>query len=369
MKPAQYHYDKFPPKQLDWKELIPLIGPASAALARYDGTLSAIPNPAVFLSPLTTQEAVLSSRIEGTQATMGEVLEYEAQADVGELSAERKADINEVLNYRRAIRRATDLLNELPLCERVIRAAHEVLLQGVRGQDRSPGEYRRVPNWIGPKGCPIEKAKFIPISADKLPNGMREWEAYIHEKQVPDRLVQLAILHAEFEALHPFLDGNGRLGRMFVPLFLHKFGLVQSPVFYISAFFEANREEYYERLLGVSRDRDWTAWCSFFLTAVKVQAEENQKKSSEILRLYEQMKDQVRELTHSQYAVRALDFIFERPIFRSTEFLTNAGVPSPTAKRVLSCLRNGRVVNTLREGRGRRSAVYAFNELLRITEG
>lgn len=369
MKPTQYHYGKFPPQRFNWEKLIPLIGPASAALARYDGILSAIPNPGVLLAPLMTQEAVLSSKIEGTQATMSEVLEYEARGDMQELSPERKADINEVLNYRAAIRHATNLLNELPLCERVVRAAHEVLLQGVRGHGESPGEYWRVPNWIGPKGCPIEKAEFVPISADKLADAMKRWEAYMYGKQVPDRLLQLAILHAEFEALHPFLDGNGRLGRMLVPLFLHVFGLIQSPVFYISAFFEANREEYYERLLAVSRDGAWTDWCFFFLTAVRIQAEENQKKTSEILKLYEQKKQQVDQLTHSQYAIHSLDFIFECPIFRSTDFVNNAGIPGPTAKRIISLMRDARLVSTLREGRGRRSAVYMFGELMRISEG
>lgn len=367
-KSVQYHYDEFPPSQLNWEELIPLIGPASAALARYDGTLSAIPNPAVLLSPLTTQEAVLSSKIEGTQATMGEVLEYEAEGDMKDLSPDREADINEVLNYRRAIWHATDLLKELPLCERVVRAAHEVLLQGVRGHDKSPGEYRKVPNWIGPKGCPIEKAKFVPIFPNKLSRGMRRWEKYMHEKML-DRLVQLAVLHVEFEALHPFLDGNGRIGRMLIPLFLHKFGLIQSPMFYISAFFEANREEYYERLLAVSRDLDWTGWCSFFLTAVINQSQENQRKASEILRLYENKKDQVHELVHSQYTIHALDLIFERPVFRSTDFVKSGKIPEPTAKRILSNLCKAGILKTLREGRGRRPAFYAFVELLNIAEG
>lgn len=363
--PVYYHTNEFPPGELDWPRLIPLIGPAAAAVARYDGMLSAVPNAAVLLAPLTTQEAVLSSRIEGTQATMGEVFEYEAgQEDV---SPERKGDIQEVLNYRAALRQAESLLEELPLSQRVIREAHRVLLSGVRGQNKAPGEYRRIPNWIGPSGCSEEQARFVPISADRLADAMSAWERYAHE-DTPDRLVQLAILHVEFEALHPFLDGNGRLGRMLVPLFLWQAGLLQRPMFYISAYFEARRDTYYDRLLGVSRDRDWAGWCAFFLEAIQAQAEDNLAKTRAILALYEDMKRRMPEMTRSQYAIHALDWIFERPIFRSSDFIAASGIPAPTARRFLAVLRDGEVLQVLLPGRGRRSAVLAFPDLLNIVE-
>jgi Fic family protein len=353
---------------LDWPQLIPLLGPASAAVARYDGTLAAIPNAAVLLSPLTTQEAVLSSRIEGTQATMGEVLEFEAEGDAAGFSEERRNDIREVLNYRAALRMGEKMLANVPLSQRVIREAHKVLLTGVRGQGKSPGEYRRIPNWIGSAGCTIDQARFVPISADKLPDGMSAWERYLHT-DAPDRLVQLAIVHAEFEALHPFLDGNGRLGRILVPLFLWQNGLIQRPMFYVSAFLEANRDEYYERLLTVSREGDWTGWCRFFLGALKTQAEENQQKAAAILDLYERMKRAVADLTHSQYAIHALDWVFERPIFKSSDFVASAGIPAPTAKRILAILREAIVLRVLVESSGRRAATLCFPALLNIAEG
>lgn len=366
--PVQYHYGKFPPTNIDWPRLIPFIGPANAALARYDGTLTAIPNAAVLLSPLTTQEAVLSSRIEGTQATMGEVLEFEAERETKNIPLERKADINEVLNYRSAMWHAIGKLNDLPLCQRIVKEAHSVLLTGVRGHDKSRGEYRRIPNWIGPPGCAIEDAKFVPISADKLEEAMNIWERYIHENY-PDKLVQLAIIHAEFEALHPFIDGNGRLGRMCVPLFMYKIGLIQAPMFYISAFFEKNRDEYYERLLAISRDNDWTGWCEFFLKAVAEQARNNQNKASEILTLYANKKSQIAGITHSQYSIHALDFIFTRPVFKSTEFTGIKEIPTPTAKRILAVLRDNGILKVIRESSGRRSATYAFTELVNAIEG
>lgn len=367
-EPVQYHYNKFPPKNINWTKVLPLIGPANAALARYDGTLSAIPNANLLLSPLTTQEAVLSSRIEGTQATMGEVLKYEAEGGTKGIPVERKNDINEVLNYRRAMWQAVEQLKELPLCQRVIKNTHSVLLEGVRGHGKSPGDYRRVQNWIGPSGCKLEEARFVPISTELLPEAMGRWEKYIHEEP-PDRLVQLSIIHAEFEALHPFQDGNGRLGRMLVPLFMAKSGLIQSPMFYISAFFETKREEYYERLLAISRDDDWTGWCNFFLRAVTEQAQENQKKAMEILRLYEAKKSQVVELTHSQYAIHALDYLFSRPIFKASDFTGCQDIPTPTAKRILAVLRENDILKTLQEPSGSRPAVYAFSQLLNIAEG
>lgn len=364
---TRYHDGDFPPEdRIDWSAVIPLIGPAVAAVARYDGTLSAIPNPHVLLSPLTTQEAVLSSRIEGTEATMSEVLEFEAGREAE--SPERRDDIQEVINYRRAMGRAEQMLQDLPLCQRVVREAHRVLLAGVRGEGKSPGEYRRIPNWIGPPGCTMEEATFVPISAENLPAAMSAWERYIHD-DVPDRLVQLAVVHAEFEALHPFLDGNGRLGRMLVPLFLSEYDLISRPMFYISAYFEARRDEYYEGLLAVSRDGEWTGWCRFFLKAVRAQAEENLAKARGILELYEKMKGQVADATRSQYASRVLDWIFEYPVFNSAPFSTHAGIPARTARRLLAKLVDHGVLRVVQPSNGRRGTILVFPDLLNVAEG
>jgi Fic family protein len=368
MTAVHYHLEGFPPRSIDWEPLIPLIGPASAAIARYDGTLAAVPDPDVLLSPLTTHEAVLSSRIEGTQATMGEVLEYEADASRGALSESRRGDIQEVLNYRRAMRAAEELLGRVPLSLRVVKEMHRVLLDGVRGHGKAPGEFRRVPNWIGPPGCTIEQARFVPVSADRLPHATSEWERYLHA-DAPDRLVQLAVAHAEFESLHPFLDGNGRLGRILVPLFLWQHGLVRRPMFYVSAYLEANRDAYYERLLAVSRDQDWTGWCRFFLEAMRVQAEENQAKATAILNLYGELKPQVVKLTHSQYAIHAVDWVFSNPIFRSTTFVAGARIPEPTARRILRILRKESVIKEISPKMGRRPASFVFAKLLNIVEG
>lgn len=367
MAAVQYHYGAFPPAELEWKKLIPLVGPASAALARYDGALSAIPNAGVMLTPLTTQEAVLSSRIEGTQATMGEVLEYEADARE-EFTEERVADIQEVINYRVAMFSAVEMLKELPLCGRVIRDTHRLLLDGVRGQDKAPGEYRRTQNCIGPFGCTLETARFVPVAPEQLEDAMAKWERFMNGPY-DDRLVQLAIIHAEFEALHPFHDGNGRIGRMLVPLFLHKLGILGSPTFYISSFFERNRDAYYDKLRAVSSDGDWTDWVAFFLQAITDQGNENRSKAMAILALHEEKLKQVAEMTHSQYATHAVDFLFRVPIFKASDFTKHPGIPIPTARRILGVLRDNGLLREVRPASGRRSAVYAFRELLNAAEG
>lgn len=365
--PVAYHRGAFPPSAIDRTTLIPLIGPASAAIARYDGVLAAIPDPAVLLAPLTSQEAVLSSSIEGTHATMGEVLSLEAGAEEL-LPDQRRVDIAEVFNYRRAMNEAQRLLSVLPLSQRVVCAAHRVLMEGVRGGDQAPGEYRRIPVWIGPDRHDPSTARYLPINAAELPAGMGEWEKYLHA-DVPDKLVQLAVIHAEFESLHPFLDGNGRVGRMLVPLFLWQERLIRAPLFYVSAYFEADRGAYYDALLSVSRDRDWTLWCKYFVEALKAQAEANHARVMAIIDLYGRLKRETVEWTHSQYAVQALDWMFGRPIFKSTDFVANAGIPAPTAKRLLALFKANDLFSVLVEGRGRRNSVFALKELLNVTEG
>jgi Fic family protein len=366
---VKYHLGKFPPKELDWAKLIPLIGPANAGLARYDGLLSAIPNVHVLLSPLTTQEAVLSSKIEGTHVTMGEVLEVEAGGQPDLFSQSKRDDVEEVLNYREAMRSSVSEMTQRPFSQQILRGAHALLMRGVRGRDKNPGGYRPDQNWIGPKGCTIKEASFVPIPIEHLQTGMDDWEKYFGSTSEPDALVQLAILHVEFEALHPFKDGNGRLGRMLLPLFLFQRKLLSSPDFYMSSYLEANREEYQERLRAVSRDDDWTDWCAFFLKGVIQQSDQNERKARAILKLYNRLKTEIVDLTHSQHSIRAVDFIFESPIFTAPMFTNFSKIPKPTAARILSLLRREKLLFPIREGKGRRAGVYVFRDLVNIAEG
>jgi Fic family protein len=370
MAPVKYHLGKFPPQSLDWSRLVPLIGPAYTAIARYDGVLSAVPNADVLLSPLTTQEAVLSSKIEGTVTTVEEVLEFEAGGPVSEQAenSPKRSDIYEVINYRRAITKAVQRLKDLPISGRLIKEAHAVLLDGVRGRNRAPGEYRRDQNWIGAPDSTLETAKFIPIAPNLIGEGMSQWEKFIHSQQ-DDLLVQLAIIHAEFESLHPFMDGNGRMGRMLIPLFLFERKILSSPTLYVSAYLESRREQYYDRLLAVSRDGDWTGWCAFFLESLRVQGTVNADKARALIDLYNGKKTWISEQTRSPYAIHALEYVFKRPIFSGSDFVASSGIPEPTAKRIVRVLKDAGMLKVVRESAGRRAGIYAFAELLNVTEG
>ncbi len=366
--PVHYHFGEFPPKTLDWSRLIPLIGPANASVARYDGLLSAIPHADILLSPLRMQEAVLSSKIEGTRVTIGEVLEIEAGGESLSITQPIRDEAEEVLNYRKAMRACIAEMEYRPLSQHIIRTAHSILMQGVRGQDKSPGSYRKEQNWIGPQGCAMENAHFVPISPEHLYSGMDEWERYLISASEPDTLVQLAGLHVEFEALHPFKDGNGRLGRMLIPLFLYQRKLLTAPSFYMSGYLEANRDEYQERLRAVSRDGDWTGWAAFFLDGIREQAAENERKARAILSLYDHIKTQIVDMTHSQYSTRTVNFIFQTPIFSAPAFLRQSHIPKSTASRILAILCRDNLLRVVQMGKGRRPSILAFQELLDILE-
>jgi len=368
MAPVHYHFDQFPPNNLEWGHLIPLIGPANAAIARYDGLLSAIPNSRVLLSPLTTQEAVLSSRIEGTVATIGEVLEVEAGGDTPGISPAKREDAFEILNYRKAMRFCENALQERALSPHLLRQAHQLLMAGVRGRDKNPGSFREQQNWIGNPGCSIDNASFVPIPQAHLTEGIGRWEQYV-AGGAPDPLVQLAIIHAEFEALHPFMDGNGRLGRMIIPLFLHSRGILSGPHFYISAYLDANRDEYLDRLRAVSATGDWTQWVMFFLQGLQIQAKDNEAKARRILELYAEIKERAVEITHSQWAIRAVDFLFQTPFFYGTHFVDQVNIPKASANRMLALLREHGIVHTIRQGVGRRPSLYSFPQLVDVVEG
>lgn len=360
--------EKLPLKTIAWEPLIPLIGKANRALAKYDGILSALSNPDVLLSPLTTQEAVLSSKIEGTQATLSEVLRFEAGEAPKEES--RRLDIEEIMNYRRAMRLAESELQTRPFSLNLLKKLHDTLLTGVRGRDKAKGQFRTTQNWIGAPGSPIEEASFVPPDPMLLMEYLHNWEKYYHLDR-PDRLVQLAIVHAQFEIIHPFLDGNGRLGRMIIPLFLYEKRLLSRPMFYMSAYLEDHRDEYVERLrlLGAEQDA-WNQWVGFFLTALHEQAQADTAKARQVFDLYERLKSRVIDLTHSQFAVPLLDQMFKQPVFPSNILKDLPGEPTKaTILGLLNKLKKGGVLKVMREGSGRRPQVLALAELINLCEG
>lgn len=360
--------DKLPLTGIEWEPLIPLIGKANRALAYYDGILYGISNPAVLLSPLITQEAVISSKIEGTVATLGEVFRFEA----GEapLEESQKLNIEEIINYRQAMQIAVEELETRPFSLNLIKRLHSVLLRGVRGRDKARGQFRTIQNWIGSPNSPIEKADFVPPAPMYVMEYLDNWEKYYYLDR-PDPLVQLAIIHAQFEVIHPFIDGNGRIGRMLIPLFLYDKKLLSQPMFYIAAYFDEHRDQYVERLRQLCLAPDaWNKWIEFFLQAVIEQAQANANKARSIIDLYDRLKSQVVELTHSQFAVAVLDHMFRLPIFPSNSIDNLPNTPTKaTILVLLNKLKDAGILTVVREHSGRRPQLLAFRELINLCEG
>lgn len=329
--------------------------------------LHAIPNASVLLSPLTTNEAVLSSKIEGTQATLGEVFRFEAGDEP--IEENKRVDIQEILNYRTALRVAEKYIGERPFGLSLLRELHAILMNSVRGQEKEPGAFRKTQNWIGLPNTPIEEAFFIPPSPIHVRQHLDNWERF-YQTEPTDPLVHLAVLHAQFEIIHPFDDGNGRLGRMLVPLFLFERKILNKPTFYLSAYLEAHREEYVRSLRAIQGRDGWEDWILFFLRAVEEQSRENATRAGNVLDLYRQLKAEVLELTRSQYAIRVLDYMFEFPIFSSSMVVAASGMPSrQMVSNILRELKTAKIVMTLQEGSGRRAEVLAFRRLLNVCEG
>jgi Fic family protein len=363
---VNYHYGKFPPTNIDLAAVIRPLTAAASALARYDQMLKGMHNSEILLAPLRSQEAVVSSRMEGTISTLDEVLRYEAEneEDNGETDQNYRSETIEVHLYSRAMRLAQSSMKDgQPLSSFLIRSAHRMLLSFGRGASMSPGNYKTEQNYLADKIR--RKILFIPISPERLNDGMEALFDYIADEN-QELLIRAALSHLEFEALHPFKDGNGRIGRMLIPLILWKYGALSEPYFYMSAYFEQRRDEYIDRMREVSATDAWTEWLIFFLEALESQAQANLRKAEEIRVLYEQMKVRFREILSSQWQTAALDFVFTRPVFRNNIFTSRSGIPAPTAHRFVRVLTEVGLLRTVVPAAGRRPALYAFEPLLRL---
>jgi Fic family protein len=358
-----YVPQRLPLDNLDWVRRLQLISSAHDRLGEYKGIVNAIPNADIFLSPLTLQEAVLSSRIEGTQETLEDVLRFEASATT--TPPEKLPGIQEIINYRKAMAFAVEELQSRPINLNMVKKMHAILMDGVRGKDKGRGELRRTQVYIGLRGGGIESASYVPPTPERVLEFLDNWEKYIHFDE-KDRLVQLAIIHAQFEIIHPFLDGNGRIGRILIPLFLMEKGLLDRPVFYISAILEANREEYILRLNRITSDSDWDGWIDFFLGAVTAQAEDNIQKSKEVVALYDRLKSDFVGQLSSRHAIRALDSIFKQPIMSVRLFSQISGVPERSALRLLDQLKERGILVVVEGAAGNRGEIMAFSELLTV---
>jgi len=362
---VEYHYGAFPPDEINYQALMVPISSAASALARYDARLEKLHNKELLLAPLRNAEAVVSSRIEGTVATLDEILKIQADVDdeVEGKSGYRQEAI-EVFSYSRAVKHAQALLkNGLPISSRLIKEAHSRLLFFGRGADKTPGQYKTDQNYVADKKN--KRILFVPASPDYLENGIHELEKYVNRDDL-EPLVQTAIMHLEFEALHPFKDGNGRLGRMLIPLNLWQRELIHAPHLYVSSAVEERREEYVDRLREVSSSREWTGWITFFLEIVRRQAEINTEITDEIDALYNDMTSRFRDTLNSAYAHDVLDFVFTKPVFRNSNLTSHPEIPSQTAHRLSRLLVNDGILTEVEPASGRRAAMLAFEPLLEI---
>lgn len=361
---VEYHYGKFPPASLDYAKLVNPLVEASAALARYDQMLKAMHNSEILLAPMRSQEAVISSRMEGTVSTLDEILQYEADHTEGrEDSTRARSEVIETWLYQRSLTTAQEQMkNGQPLSPYLIRAAHEKLLSVGRGAKQDPGRFKTEQNYLADRS---KKILFVPIRPEQLSDGMDALFKYLNESN-DTPLIKAAISHIEFEALHPFKDGNGRIGRMLITLLLWSSGTISQPHFYISGFFEEHKDEYIDTMRHVSETDDWTRWCVFFLHAIRTQAERNLEVAENIGKLYDEMKGNFIQTLGSRWSVSALDFIFTNPVFRSNKFTSQSGVSASTALRFLRALSDKKLLTTLSEASGRRPALYSFEPLLAL---
>ncbi len=361
-----YHDGGFPPVAADYERLLPALLGATDALARYDQALQAMHNNGIFLAPLRNQEAVLSSRMEGTFSTMDEIMQLEAEATDGEddVTGEQRSDALETYLYQRALQTGQRQMAEgRPLSPALLKSLHQQLLSFGRGAEKAPGRFKVEQNYIGERGS--RKVSFVPIAPEKLDAGLDTLFELIGDASRPV-LLRTALAHAEFEALHPFKDGNGRVGRMLITLMLWAEGAISAPHFYISRYFADHKDEYVGALRAVSKREAWDDWCEFFLAAVQEQAVHNLEVTGRIRGLYEEMKPRFAEMLASKWSVQALDFVFTSPVFLNSRLTSRAGIPAATAARFSRVLVDAGLLQVVREAAGRRSATYRFEPLMEL---
>lgn len=348
------------PPEIRWTEaLITTLSGADRAVGQLAGEGRRLPDPHLFIGPFLRREAVLSSRIEGTRTTLGEVLAAAADSR----PKTRSEDFQEVLNYVDALEYGLERLDSLPLSLRLVREMHERLLRGVRGDQAAPGQFRRVQNWIGGAG-PITEATYVPPPPNEVVPALGALEKYLHDDRCPP-LVQIALVHAQFEAIHPFLDGNGRVGRLLITLMLMDREVLPSPLLYLSAWFESRRDEYYDRLLAVTRRGDWEGWLLYFLRGVDRQAKDVVARIRHIGTLVERWKEELAG-ARSVFVARALDLFSMRPFWSLPGLAAALDTTYTTAQRTLRRLEVAGIVEPV--GAGRRNRIYAAQAILEALE-
>lgn len=340
------------------EEIVKLLVDANKQLVKLDTASQLISNADLFISMYVRKEALISSQIEGIQCTLDDVLDPEVEANVN-------LDVSDVINYVKATQYALKRLERLPLCCRLIKEIHEVLMENVRGQDKTPGEFRHSQNWIGPANCSLKDARYIPPNVEDMQNAMSDLEKFINENVDYDPLIRVALIHYQFETIHPFLDGNGRIGRLLILLYLMEQGLLAKPVIYISYFLKKNQIEYYDRISEVRRSGNFEQWIRFFLEAVSKAASDSLEAICQLSALHDTNIEKLPKTTRSKDNLRAVfDYIEQYPIIDIKRTAKELDISYNTAATAVKKLMElGILQETTNAARNR---VFAYEEYLRI---
>lgn len=354
--------DPLPPElHITW-QLASHLSEADRALSELAGIARTLPNPHLLIGPFIRREAVLSSRIEGTQAGLSDLLFFEASP----ITTPHTPDVKEVANYVSALEYGLARLKDLPISLRLIREMHEHLLKGVRGENLTPGEFRRSQNWIGPPGCVLMDATFVPPPVDEMTKALGELEMYLHASSPFPPLVRSALIHYQFETIHPFLDGNGRIGRLLLTLLLCTEKLLPQPLLYLSAFFERNRQDYYRLLLSVSQAGTWVEWITYFLRGVAEQSKDAVKRAHRLMELRETYRTKLQSARASALLLQLVDQLFSVPAVTIAGMTKSLKVTARSAQLNVDKLM---AAGILREVTGReRNRIFAAPEIIRIVE-
>lgn len=352
--------DLLPPNiALSWS-LVSQLSSADRALSELAGVARNLPNPHLLINPFVRREAVLSSQIEGTQTSLSELFFFEA----AERSEAPRSDVEEVVNYISALEYGLSRLAEQPITLGLLKEMHSRLMQGVRGQDKSPGQFRREQNWIGPKNRPFSWATYVPPAVTLMQDALEGLERYLHSASDLPPLVRLALVHYQFEAIHPFADGNGRIGRLLITLQLCAEGLLPQPLLYLSAFFEHHRDEYIGHLLSVSRNGTWAEWVMFFLEGVAEQARDAVMRAAQLLNLREEYRRRLQSARTSTLSLRVMDDLFSYPALSIPQMARRLDVTPRAVQQIVDKLIDARI---LEEVTGRqRNRVFVSPEIVSI---
>jgi len=353
------------------QELTRLLSDADRALGRLDGVASVLPNPDLFVAMYVRHEAVLSSQIEGTQSTLEDVLQFEVE---GAGSTHQPKDIEEVYNYIHAMNHGLRRLNKLPISNRLLCEIHKRLLTGVRGAERQPGAFRTSQNWIGPQGCTLAQAAFVPPPPHEMRNALSDFEKFLHNRRSLPVLVHCALAHAQFETIHPYLDGNGRVGRLLITLLLCEREVLRQPLLYLSYYFKAHRSQYYDRLMAIRSDGDWEGWLKFFLRGVFEVSQGATETARSILDLRETYRAKIAaKLSGSTNGLRLLDYLFQQPALSVGMAAKHLDCAHVTASHLFETFEEiGILEETTKRARNRRFQFQAYlslfeKQLLRST--